>query len=272
MLSRIWLINTCLALLVTFFGVKAYGIWFGGDKPGPEMQAVEDHRTLPPKRSFSRVITKRVPPESTYSVVVSKNLFSQQRQELNPGEKDRKGKDGAGSSLKEKELQACLGRITLYGVVITDDHKTALVVYKEKKRTSSKKRRLQSKTGAKTTRWLKEGDTLESFKVAGILEDKLLLMAGGNSYDLLLYDKDKPKSRVAIRRAPSPSGTTKQVTDSRKQRKSTAKGRNATESAAGKKAAVKPTPSDQSSEESKTARPNPLAIFKQFGLGRKAPQ
>jgi len=251
-LSRIWLINTCLALLVTFFGVKAYGIWFGGDKPGPEMQAVEDRRTLPQKRSFSRVIKKRVPPESTYSVVMSKNLFSKQRQELNPAEKDRKGKDGAGSSLEEKDLQACLGRITLYGVVITDDHKTALVVYNEKKGTSSKARHPQNKTDAKTTKWLKEGDTLESFKVAGILEDKLLLMAGGNSYDLLLYDKDRPKSRVAIRQAPSPSGTTKQVTDSKKPPESTAKGKDITES--------------------KTARPNPLAILKKFGLSPKAPQ
>lgn len=265
MLSRIWLINTCLALLVTFFGVKAYGIWFGGDKPDPEMQAVEDHRTLPPKRSFSRVIKKRVPPESTYSVVVSKNLFSKQRRELIPEKKDRKGKDAAGSSPKEKDLREFLGRITLYGVIITDDHKTALVVYSEKKRTFSKKRRPRSKTGAKTTRWLKEGDTLESFKVTGILEDKLLLMAGGNSYDLLLYDKDKPKSRVAIRQTPRSSGTTKQVRESKR--------RTATKSAGGKKAPVKPTPSDQSSEGSKTARPNPMAaILKQFGAHRKAPQ
>ena len=253
---------------MAFLGLKAYCVWSKGHEADLKIRAVETHPDKQKKEVSKRLVKRRLPPESTYSVVVSKNLFSKQRQELKPEKKDREGKDGAGSSLEE-ELKACLGRITLYGVVIMDDHKTALVVYNEKRSASSRARRPQNKTGAKTTRWLKEGDTLESFKVAGILEDKLLLMAGGNSYDLLLYDKDRPKSRVAVRQAPSPSGTTKQVTGSKEDPKSTAKGGNATESAAGKKEAVKPTPSNQSSEGSKTARPNPLTtIFKQLGLRR----
>ena len=41
MFSKIWLINILLAVCVSFFGIKAYGVWSGEKEPVLEMQHVE---------------------------------------------------------------------------------------------------------------------------------------------------------------------------------------------------------------------------------------
>ena len=45
------------------------------------------------------------------------------------------------------------------------------------------------------TKWVKVGDTLGKFKVVSIKPDGVQLKVGGESFDLLLYDKEKLKKR-----------------------------------------------------------------------------
>lgn len=197
MFSKIWLVNLILALFAAFFGLKAYGILSGGHKTGVETRAVEGHREKVRKGTAKGLMRRPFPPESAYAMVVSKNLFSPERSGSEPGQ----GKQDEDDSLRVGQLKSALKRITLYGVVITDDYRAALVTSTRKKTSRGRRRLTQQKAGEKQTKWVRKGDTLSDFEVAEIMEDRILLKAGSKSYDLLLYDKDRPKIRVAAKGA-----------------------------------------------------------------------
>jgi len=63
MLSKIWLINILLAVCVSFFGIKAYGVWSGEKKAALEMQPVETRKAKPVRKSKKRISKKVAPPE-----------------------------------------------------------------------------------------------------------------------------------------------------------------------------------------------------------------
>jgi hypothetical protein len=197
MFSKIWLVNLILALFAAFFGLKAYGILSEGHKTGVETRAVEGHREKVRKGTAKGLMRRPFPPESAYAMVVSKNLFSPERSVSEPGQ----GKQDEKDSLRVGQLKNALKRITLYGVVITDDYRAALVTSTRKKTRPGRRRLTQQKAGEKQTKWVRKGDTLSDFEVAEIMEDRILLKAGSKSYDLLLYDKDRPKIRVAAKGA-----------------------------------------------------------------------
>jgi len=188
-----------MALCVTFFGLKAFAVWSQGERPVLETGNAESRRVQTIKRPVQGKTKREVPPESTYDVVMGKNLFSPKRIEQNPetGEQDAKGE--AAESPTQKQLEVVLKSIFLFGVVITDDYAAALVTDIGNMPTSSKGRRLPKRMLATNkVKWVKVGDTLGDFKVAEISNDRVLLKAGSDKYDLLLYDKDKPKIRASV--------------------------------------------------------------------------
>ncbi len=67
----------------------------------------------------------------------------------------------------------------LYGVIMVDDYKKALINNPG-----------DQKTGAKN-RWVSEGEQIGNLKVRQIRQDEILLVDGSNSYRVLLYDPDK---------------------------------------------------------------------------------
>jgi len=197
MLSKIWLINILLAVCVSFFGIKAYGVWSGEKKAALEMQPVETRKAKPVRKSKKRISKKVAPPEIEYDVVVSKNLFSPERTEAKPDKAKESLKAKAKDPKADKLLMASLKKIVLYGVVIADDYKSALVTDVKTSKVFAKSRysRHPQKGAKKELIWVKVGDDLGDFKVADIMEDKVLLKNGSKSYDILLYDENKSKSR-----------------------------------------------------------------------------
>jgi hypothetical protein len=195
MFSKIWLINILLAVCVSFFGIKAYGVWSGEKKPVLEMQHAETRKAQPKRKSKKRISKKMAPPESAYDVVVGKNLFSPERTEAKPEEAKKSPKAKPKDSKRDKLLMAALKKIVLYGVVIADDYKAALVTDVKTKKVPAKRRLPRQKRAKKELIWVKVGDALGDFKVADIMEDRVLLKNGSKSYDVLLYDKNKSRSR-----------------------------------------------------------------------------
>ncbi|OPX41361.1 MAG: hypothetical protein B1H13_02425 [Desulfobacteraceae bacterium 4484_190.3] len=197
MLSKIWLINILLAVCVSFFGIKAYGVWSGEKKAALEMQPVETRKAKPVRKSKKRISKKVAPPEIEYDVVVSKNLFSPERTEAKPDKAKESPKAKAKDPKADKLLMASLKKIVLYGVVIADDYKSALVTDVKTSKVFAKSRysRHPQKGAKKELIWVKVGDDLGDFKVADIMEDRVLLKNGSKSYDILLYDENKSKIR-----------------------------------------------------------------------------
>jgi hypothetical protein len=49
------------------------------------------------------------------------------------------------------------------------------------------------------------GDTVGGFRVAGIKKDRIILAQGAREYEILLYDKDKPKVGAPARKKAKPT-------------------------------------------------------------------
>ena len=194
MFSKIWLINLVLAVFAIFFGLKAYGVWSEGEKGFSEAPLIEKPSSRPKKR----IVKKRMPPESDYSVVVERTLFSPERAlpDLQEGEPEAE---------EIKDLKVSGKRFFLYGVIIMDDYKAALITNPEVKR------------GKKKQKWVMVGDSVGGFRVAGIKKDMIILAEGAREYEILLYDKDKPKGGAPARKKSKPTVVKAAQTKSRPQ-------------------------------------------------------
>ncbi|OEU48270.1 MAG: hypothetical protein BA861_04070 [Desulfobacterales bacterium S3730MH5] len=205
MFSRIWLINIVLVLFAVFFGIKAYGVWFEREKTTLEMKAVEKPEPQPKKR----IAKRRIPPESDYVAVVDMNLFCPEREDLKIDE------PAAGPGVEH--LNVSLKEIVLYGVIIMEDYEAALVNDLQKQ--SGRKRTRPKKSVQRRTKWVKVDDMMGDFRVSGIKNDRILLAEGTNEYEVLLYDRNKPKRRASVTRRTKPtSGTAPQAKATPKQK------------------------------------------------------
>jgi len=173
--SKIWMINVSLAVLIVFFGLMTYNVWSKGDNATPEIQTgISPEKPLPVKG----IVERTMAPESTYGIVVDKNLFSASRTESVP-EKDKTGPP----QISEK-------RIFLYGVVLAGDLKQALISNPDTKPEPGK-------TKSKD-KWVRVGDTLGNFTVADIRQDRIILAEGANQHEILLFDKNKPVRKTTV--------------------------------------------------------------------------
>ena len=204
MLSRIWLVNAVLALFVIFFGFKAYGVWVQGNNRShiPDMAPKPVQEAPKPAGAPHK---REIPPESNYDVLITLNLFTAERTEIIPEAAKPDEKSKKLSATDKKNIQQYFKSLTLYGLVITNDLAEALVSHPVRKPVlksgkavipKNRKRNIKRLT-VKQTKWVKAGDTLGDFKVVSIKPDRVLLKAGDQSYDLLLYDKDNLKKRAA---------------------------------------------------------------------------
>ena len=193
MLSRIWIANFLLVLFAIFLTIKACEIWSNGEKGNPRNPIAKKPIAYP-----ERIITKReIPPATDYEVVVQKNLFWPDRLESEPqkpGQKTKAEPKTDGGRLRT--LEKIIKLTNLYGVIIVDDRKEALI-----SQVPFGRRGISKGGGVKRT---KVGDTVGRFKVKEIKDTSVLLTAGGHEWRISLFDKDKPKKRVPVRKETGP--------------------------------------------------------------------
>ena len=202
MVSRIWFVNVILAVLVVFLGLKAYGVWSRENCEIPEMVERPVARVVKPLRTLDE---RKVPPESEYDALMTLNLFSPERTEVLPDETAPDEKSKTLSSVDQKNIEQNFSKFTLYGMVITDNSAEALVSCPTTPPVFKRGTRRKRAPVVKQTKWVKAGDALDNFKVVAIKPDRVLLEAGGQSYDLLLYGNEQVKNRGSAKPKPGPT-------------------------------------------------------------------
>lgn len=157
------LVNLCLAGIVCLLGLKVYSVWYS-----PQSQpsiSVDQKMTKPSTRwSAERFQAKR--PMKAYDIIVTKNLFSPSRTERETG-----------SSLESRS------GIILCGTLIWGAYKTALLEMSDPK-------------GQEVLKEIKVGDTVAGYRVADILDDRVILESEqGNRSRVLQLQRQKEKRK-----------------------------------------------------------------------------
>jgi hypothetical protein len=183
MFSRIFIVNVCLAILVILLGVKTYGVWFPSDD-----KVSKDTTDQTPASWTERKITPRMnPPEPSFRAVVDKNLFSPRREWREPQKQEVEPEPEP----VIPQLNVPGKKIILHGVVVTEGYHRALVN--------------NPTPGEKDIMWVKVGDLVGDFKVSEIREDRIIVAEGAKRYEVLLYDKDKPRNQGFATVDPGPT-------------------------------------------------------------------
>jgi hypothetical protein len=119
---------------------------------------------------------------------VVQNLFSPDRKEYIPEKppEEQTDEDESGPEIVEKPLVISGEKVVLYGVVISDDLKTAMI------------NNPGGKLGDKKYLWITEGQDLANLAVREIHAREVILEGDGEKYQVLLSEKKKePQNRRA---------------------------------------------------------------------------
>ncbi|MEA3486624.1 MAG: hypothetical protein U9R20_03115 [Thermodesulfobacteriota bacterium] len=194
--SRTWFINVILAVCVAFFGAKSIGVWVEGGDGTKTPQTVAEKTK---KWHIKKVTREKMPPETAYGAVTVRNLFSPDRAEFMEEEKTEPEPEPA-----KEDIRVSGRKIVLYGVIMMDDYRAALI--SDPKPKSSKRRSM----------WVKEGDIIgdstEGVVISSIQKERITLRDGEKMYEVLLYDKDKPRGKVAAQKQTKPTVVTTKPT------------------------------------------------------------
>jgi len=172
MFSRIWIINGILAILLVVCVVNIWQTWNTEINILPKKNFAE--KDTRPVKFFSKKAV-RIPAESKFNNVTENNLFSPDRKMVAPEEQ-------AAEPVRE-EVKISGKKVVLFGVIIMDDYKRALINNPEKR------------SGGMINRWVKEGDRIGNLEITHIEPENISLNDGANNYKVSLYDPDKSKKK-----------------------------------------------------------------------------
>jgi hypothetical protein len=136
------ILNVGLGLISCLLALKVYGVW---NRDLSLMVGSADRKATTPSAAEFEQYTRAVSPKKSYEIIVTKNLFSSSRTE---GEKR--------ASLRAES------EIKLRGTLVWGKHKAALIEMPDLK-------------GPNTLKDVKIGDTVAGYRVANILDDKVVL-------------------------------------------------------------------------------------------------
>jgi len=184
MSSRYGIFSVILFVVVLALGFKNYEIWShpGGAIAKREVPKRPDSKaeTLPPA-----VAAKEIQPREGYRVIAEKNIFHPDRKEF--------------PMLATEQSRATVRpQITLYGVVVSGNFQSATIV--------NPGRLLQK--GEREPKSVKVGDSVGDYKVEKILEDRIVMANGEDSFEVLLYDPGAPKKRIETKTPVQPAAVT----------------------------------------------------------------
>lgn len=194
MFSKKWLVNLLLAGLAAFIGLKAYDAWSQKAAIPPDETAEAKLPAAPP----ANVAARDAVPAAAYDLVVEKNLFAAEREEIFPTQpetkpdKKAKEKPEEKQKLSRRELRA-LNKLSLIGVVLIGDRKTALITG------------ITGKGRGVSTQWIVEGDEVQGMRVGEISDEKIVLTSNDTEMEILLYDPEKPRKRSAPKKEAQPT-------------------------------------------------------------------
>ena len=178
-----WILNIFLAGVVFFFGGRIYGIW---TQPSPPMRQRPQTVAHPPFPAVTPPVAHRAPPRSHYAPVISQNLFSRERGRIT--------ETGPVVNSKTVEESRFAKTIALYGTLIREDRRTALV-----------SAGAGTRAGTELS-WVQVGDKVNQVTVVGIEADRIYVREGASTFEIRLDDRDHPSKRAPLaQRAPGPT-------------------------------------------------------------------
>ena len=173
----------CLLALVTIvlLAFENYETWTApiepvSQKAGPKKASVKPEGSKPPvdqKDSNAR------PSIASYIFIAEKNPFHPDRKEFPIPEVPK----------VEVKKPIVRPQVTLYGVTIVEDYRSATISYPG--------RPLQK--GEKETMTVRIGGQVGEYKVSQILQDRIGLKTEEDSFEVLLYDTRAPKKRTYVK-------------------------------------------------------------------------
>lgn len=176
MFSKVWIINIVLAVLILFCWIR---IWEGRDMEMDILtQTIDAEKTGVVSRPTT-ISTAAARPASSleYDGIVEMNLFSPDRtfiiETVEP------------EPLVEAEARISGEKIVLYGIVVLDAEKKALI------------NNPMRKPGERDFLWIREGERLSNLRVTKIDPDQLLLNDGAVQYKIDLYDPGKARPKAS---------------------------------------------------------------------------
>jgi len=168
MVSRVWVFNSVLAIALAICMSNIWNVWHTSTKGFPDKRsAINEKESMPIKKSPESGVRR----ESAYRSVIEKNLFSSDRAAAVPANEV--------SEPEVADVRISGEKIVLYGVIMADEFKKALINNPGDR-----------KTGVKN-RWVSEGEEIGNLQGRQIRQDEILLVDGSDSYRVLLYDPEK---------------------------------------------------------------------------------
>ncbi len=176
-----------LSAAILLLGYENYRVWFSPWRPPARAGQVKKGEVHPVPQAPAAA--KGAELLEGFNVIAEKNLF-------NP---DRKEFSTAAAAAMSKPITR--PQVMLQGVVLTDGYQSASIV--------NPGRPLHK--GERETKSVRIGDMVGEYKLSKILPDRILLEAGEDSYEVLLYDPRSPKKRAQVKTATPPAAITSSV-------------------------------------------------------------
>jgi len=184
MSNRYGVLCLFLSFVVLLLALKNYEAWVhpSGGGPKKEIARKPEARTeVPPMMGAPAGSSSR----EAILEIAEKNIFNPERKEFP-------------LLTVESTKPIVRPQILLYGVVIGDDYQTASIVYPGR----------PMQKGEREIKTLKIGDRIGDYQLTKILPDRVTLEAGGDSFEILLYDPKFPKKRVDVKTPAKPAEVT----------------------------------------------------------------
>jgi len=130
--------------------------------------------------------TKKILSDMPYTALAEKNIFNPERKEfpIFPTETNKK--------------PLARPQVVLFGVTLAGDYQSASIVQIGR----------SLRKGEREMLTLKMGERIGEYKLASILPDRITLEAEGDTFEVLLYDTAKPKTRTAVKTESKPVSIT----------------------------------------------------------------
>jgi hypothetical protein len=174
-----------LFLAVLFLAVKSYEVLTSPLELTPVKEVTKKSETRT-GNSPATGVTKDPAPIASYNLIAQRNIFNPERKDFPV--------TGSGTSTKP----VARPQVVLYGVTIAGDYQSASVVNPGR----------PLKKGEREQMTIRPGERIGEYKLAKVSSDRIMLEAGEDSFEVLLYDPKMSKKRVDIKTESKPATIT----------------------------------------------------------------
>ena len=172
-------LNFILLAVVLSTAFMNYETWSHSNGSGKDLAQRPDVKLENKDKTEALAVKEKPESLQSFRMIAEKNIFNPERKEFPP----------PALLSAEQPKPVVRPQVILSGVIISENYQAASV--------SSPGRPLRK--GEREAMTLKVGDRIGEYKLAKIADDRITMEAAGDSFEVLLYDSKKPKTRVEVK-------------------------------------------------------------------------